>query len=294
VYAQDLLTIGKIDLLAGLRYNYDKTVSDVYTYAEQEHKITTILVHPFTPRFGIVYHPAKDISLFGSYSNSFTLNRGVDTNGKALPPSFISQYEAGLKSDWFNRALTFNVTAYMIVNSNLAQTSLANGNTNSNIKELEGEVTSKGVEIDILAKPLYGLNVMAGYSYNNSRYTKSNTYKKGTPLQHVPSHTVNGSVYYTFNTNTLKGFNIGLIAFYLSGMNAGKQPRITVADDTRRLIALPSFTRVDATVGYNYQKISIRAKLSNVFNALGYYAHEDESVNPIAPRIFWATVSFKL
>ncbi|MDP4211861.1 MAG: TonB-dependent receptor [Bacteroidota bacterium] len=296
IYAQDLLSItDKLKLLAGVRFNSQQTVSNIYNYSTQAEAVTKIHAHPFTPRFGIVYQPMTTFSLFASYSNSFNLNTGVDTSGKALPPSFINQYEAGFKSDWFDHLLSFNVTAYQIVNSNLAQTSLANGNTNSNIKELEGEVTSKGVEVDIASRPINGFTVMAGYSYNNTRYTKSNTYKDGSPLQYAPVNTANASVYYAFHTdNVLNGFSLGLIGFYVDGMQAGKETRLRVQNDNRRLIPLPDFTQVDASLGYHFKKADLRVKLSNLFDVPGYYAHEDESINPIAPREFSATLSCKL
>jgi iron complex outermembrane receptor protein len=62
---------------------------------------------------------------------------------------------------------------YQITNSNLAQTAefKADGssNTDSSIKVLSGETNSKGVELDIVAKPVEGLNIIAGYSYNDMR-----------------------------------------------------------------------------------------------------------------------------
>ena len=93
IYAQDLLSItDKLKLLAGVRFNSQQTVSHIYSYATQTEATTKIHAHPLTPRFGIVYQPVTALSLFASYSNSFNLNTGVDTSGKALPPSFINQY----------------------------------------------------------------------------------------------------------------------------------------------------------------------------------------------------------
>ena len=54
---------------------------------------------------------------------------------------------------------------YQITNSNLAQTAefKANGsiNTDSSIKVLSGETYSKGVELDVVVKPVEGLNIIA-------------------------------------------------------------------------------------------------------------------------------------
>ena len=41
------------------------------------------------------------------------------------------------------------------------------------IKVLSGGTKSKGIEVDVTARPIEGLNIIAGYSYNEMRYTKS-------------------------------------------------------------------------------------------------------------------------
>jgi iron complex outermembrane receptor protein len=176
LYVQDLITLTpKIKVLAGVRGSYLETTSRVLTHSTGSMAITRQYDYATTPRLGLVLQPNRKLSLFGSYANSFAPNTGVDIEGKALKPSFMTQYEAGFKSNLFREVLSANVTAYQIVNSNLAQTSLANGNTNTNIKELAGEVTSKGVEVDVMSKSLCGFMIMAGYSYNETRYTRSNT-----------------------------------------------------------------------------------------------------------------------
>ena len=46
-------------------------------------------------------------------------------------------------------------------------------------------------------------------------------------------------------------------------------------------------------MGYTYKKVSIMGKVSNLTNELNYYVHENYSVNPIPPRMFTTTVSYK-
>ena len=295
VYVQDLIAFSeKIKLLAGLRYSYQQTGSNVLTYADSKTTSTTTFDAAVTPRLGFVYQPAPTTSLFVSYANSFNTNTGVDVAGNALKPSFINQYEAGIKNDLFHGFLSANVTAYQIKNSNLAQTSLANGNTNSNIKELAGEVTSRGVEVDLKTKQVSGFSFLGGYSYNQTKYTASNIYIVGSLLRYNPNHTANGSVYYNFlRNNWAKGLNVGLTAFYMGERVAGRSTRLTVNNDTYRLIPVPAFTQLDASVGYSLARFSVRAKVSNVLNALSYQIHDDNSINPIAPRMLSATVSYR-
>jgi iron complex outermembrane receptor protein len=294
VYAQDLISIAqKLKVLVGLRYSYQQTESTVLTYADNKTTNSLAFDGAFTPRLGLVYQPVKASSVFASYANSFTLNTGVDVAGNALPPSFINQYEVGTKNDFFGGKLSANVTAYRIVNSNLAQTSLENGNTNANIKELAGEVTSKGVEIDLSGKPARGLTAALGYSYNETRYTQSNTYVVGSLLRYNPAHTANASAFYAFQNKTLRGFNLGFIAQYFGERQAGRSVRVTVPNDPYRLIPIAAFTQFDATAGYAGARVALRVKAGNVLNAMSYFAHDDNSVNPIAPRNYSATLSYK-
>lgn len=295
VYVQDLISLTeKIKVLAGVRLSYLETFSNVHTYATSATEETKQYDHAITPRFGLVYQPIKTVALFASYSNSFTPNTGVDIAGKALAPSYINQYEAGFKSDLFKDIFSVNITVYQIVNSNLAQTSLANGNTSANVKELAGEVTSKGLEIDLVSKSLNGYSLIAGYSFNETKYTKSNTYIIGSKLRYNPSNTANASIYYTFNSNTaLSGFNTGVSVLYFGKRFAGRSTRLNVANDNFKLIALSPFSQIDATIGYTKNRLSLRLKLSNITNELNYFVHDDNSVNPIAPREISATVSLK-
>lgn len=295
VYVQDLIEITKyVKLLAGVRFSYIETDSRVYTHSNGTAVNTYLFDDAITPRFGLVVQPKENLSLFASYANSFTPNTGVDINNKPLEPSFIDQYEAGFKSDLFKGSLSANITAYQIVNSNLAQISLENGNTNSNIKELAGEVTSKGVEVDITAKPIKGLNIIAGYSFNETKYTESNTYIVGSFLRYNPNHTANLSMYYTYEKpNKLNGINGGFSILYFGDRYAGRSTRVQVVNDTYKIFKLPAYLQLDASLGYALDKFSIRFKVSNILDELSYNVHDDNSVNPIAPRTFTTTVGFK-
>lgn len=295
IYIQDLISLtNKIKLLAGVRFSYLETFSEVYTYSSSTSVKTENYSSAYTPRFGLVYQPIKTMSLFASYANSFNPNTGVDISGKALTPSYVNQYEAGIKNDFYKGLISANVTVYQIINSNVAQISLENGNTNTNIKELAGEITSQGVEVDLMTKEWKGLSFIGGYSYNDTKYTKTNTYIVGSKLLYNPNNTANASINYTFRTiKWLKGMALGASALYVGERAAGRLTRVQVANDTYKPIPLTAFTLLDAIIGYSRNNLSFKVKLSNVTNELNYYAHDDNSINPIAPRQFSASLGFK-
>lgn len=302
LYVQDFITITEnIKILAGLRYTYMETGSKGYKYDGNGKavrdldplKTTQQYDDAFTPRFGIVYQPLKTISLFASYANSFVLNSGVDIHDNPLKPSMMDQHEIGVKNDFWNGLVSANITAYQIVNSNQAQS--AQSPDKPLAKELAGEVTSKGVELDVMTKSIQGFSFIAGYSYNNTKYTKSKDYIVGSRLRYNPAHTTNFATQYNFAASSvLNGLNAGFTLFYVSDMAAGRSTRLTVPNDTYKLIPLPSYLQVDLSLGYTYNNISLRTRITNVTNVLTYYAHDDNSINPIAPRQFVATLTYKL
>ncbi len=302
VYVQDLVDIvDKLKLLAGVRFSYQETGGgSVYNYQDKTRtKTDKMSDQAFSPRLGLVYQPSDNISIFSSYSNSFTLNTGTDVYLNPLPPSYIDQYETGVKTELFRKILSANLTLYKILNSNLAQMSLTdasgNPNNNANIKELAGEVTSKGLELDLMSKPIYGFSFIGGYSFNETKYTKSNTFVVGSKLRYNPQHTANASVYYQFSERSfLRGFNAGLLGYYVGERVAGRSTRVQVPNDAFKLMPIPDYFQFDASLGYSIDKLSVRVKLSNAFNKLSYYVHDDNSVNPIAPRQLSMTASIKL
>jgi iron complex outermembrane recepter protein len=279
----------KLKVLAGLRYSYVESRSKVKNVTGDNPAVVSSYADPITARFGLVYQPLKQLSLFSSYANSFTLNTNIDVNGNILPPSFIDQYELGAKSELFHGFFSANVTGYKIINSNLAQPVLGE----NNVYELAGEVTSKGIELDVMSKSVNGFSVIAGYSYNDTRYTKSTQYIEGSKLRYNPPYTGNASLFYSLQQPGLKNFRVGVTTAYIGERMAGRSTRTAVSNDTYKLMPVPAYFLFDLHVGYTLDNISIRAKVSNLLNELSYNVHDDNSVNPIAPRMFMATISYK-
>ncbi|CAM4279292.1 TonB-dependent siderophore receptor [Flavobacterium terrigena] len=317
VYAQDLISItDKIKFLGGLRWSWQEAQADTYNYPTTGGEVLTEGAKrkdvAFTPKAGLVYQPVTSVSIFASYANSFTPNSGTNVNLETLEASIIDQFEVGVKKEFFDGKLTSNVTLYQIENSNLAQTAefKADGslNTDTSIKVLGGGTRSKGIEIDITAKPVEGLNIIAGYSYNDMRYIKTSgtngSFIEGDRVARTPQNTANLSFFYTLPSGALKGLSFGAIGNYvgdrLGGWNDDYQWKevpsgsgnytITIRD---RDIPIEGYTTVDASVGYTWKKLSVLVKLSNITNELNYTVHENYSVNPIAPRQVLGSIKYK-
>lgn len=308
IYAQDLISITeKFKVLAGVRWSWQEAQAETHDLTKNPTTITEGAKRKdeaFTPKLGLVFQPTKDMSLFASYANSFTPNTGVTIYGETIAPSMIDQYEVGVKKDFWRGILSTNITLYQILNSNLAQTAefKADGsnNTDSNVKVLTGETTSKGIEVDITARPIEGLNIMAGYSYNDMRYSKTSglngSFIEGDRLVRTPANTANLSFFYTLQSGALKGISLGAIGNYIGERSGGWNDQYDVTKLNGiwdRDIPLEGYTTIDLSAGYAWKKLSILCKLSNITNELNYTVHENYSINPIAPRQVMTSIKYK-
>lgn len=294
IYAQDLISLrNNLKLLAGLRYSsqYNQTAT-VDTIGKGKGSIASYTSNAFSPKIGLVFQPLESVSVFASYTNNFTPNTGTDSNNLALKPSTIHQYEMGMKNDLWHGLVSVNFTVYKIVNSDFAQAVIPAPASNPSARELAGEVTSRGFEVDIQSKSIRGFTLIAGYSYNDSRYTKSNIYKTNDRLRYNPLNTVNANLHYQFSqTSALRRFNIGAGFYFVDDRVGGRNTTATNPDYS--LMTIPDYSLFDLNLGYRFNRTDLRIKLSNIMNTLSHNVHDDNSVNPIAPRQFIFTVAQK-
>lgn len=115
----------------------------------------------FTPYVGTVLDLNDTISLYASYAGIYKpqVERGV--NLKPLAPLKGKNYEAGIKSEWFNKKLNSSFALFRTEQENQAQ---AVG-TNGTITTYEGiQATTKGYEFDVSGEVTDNLNINAGYT----------------------------------------------------------------------------------------------------------------------------------
>ena len=98
-------------IIGGRLDNFDITVSDV-----KKSQDLSRIDDMFSPRLGVIYKPADDMSLYVSYSESFLPRSGeqykkLDASGAALDPDVFENTEIGYKYD-INDALTFTAAIF--------------------------------------------------------------------------------------------------------------------------------------------------------------------------------------
>jgi iron complex outermembrane receptor protein len=270
--------------------------------------------------------PNDHLSVFATYTNSFAANTGntsselgtVNTTGTAadvltrvqniarqgIRPTTIDQYEIGAKKNLWNNMVAVNLSLYQIDYNNYYQTYWYQNvageiiSPDSTLKEFAGRMRSRGVELDITGNPTKNLSIIGGISYNNAVYldTPEKGFVEKQRLVRTPSTTANASVFYKF-TEKLAGLKIGAGAYYIGGRLAGwndsKSTEIS-RKGVSRILELDDYTTVSFSLGYDWKKFSVQGKVGNIFNAENYNVHENYSVNPITPRNYYLTLSYKL
>ncbi len=301
IYAQDYIELSdKFKVLAGLRYSYiENKDSEKKTFANNETKLSNGSVdRAFSPKAGLVYMPNDNLSLFATYTNSFSANSGVDVNDNSLKPSIIDQYEVGMKKNFWNNAVALNLSLYQIENRNFYQA--IEGNTSGkDIKEFAGKMRSQGVELDITGNPYPNLSIIAGASYNHSVYLDTPEdfgYVENQRLVRTPATTANASVFYTFN-KYVKGLKLGASAYYVGDRIAGwndTKKTLRERNGVSRFLEVGDYVTAAVSIGYDWNKFSVMGKVGNLFDAVEYNYHENYSVNPITPRNYYVTLTYKL
>ncbi len=310
-YAQDFISLTKeFKVIAGLRWSYIENMPTLNTKfktnLKSEVNNSATSDQAISPKVGLVYMPNQNLSVFATYTNSFVANTGQTIYNEALKPTTVDQYEIGAKKNIWNNAVAINLSLYQIINQNSYQTALftASGaaNVDSNFKEFVGKMRSRGVELDITGNPMSNLSIIGGISYNNSVYLDTPEkigYVENQRLVRTPATTANLSLFYTF-TQGVKGLKIGASAYYIGDRLAGWNDTKTGANSlvarngVSRVFEVKDYTTVALSAGYEWKKFMIQAKVGNLFDVENYNVHENYSVNPITPRNFYFTLTYKL
>lgn len=131
----------------------------------------------WTPRFAINYKPNEDILLFASATRGFKSGgwnaRGTATN-ELLPfgPEKVWSYEAGIKSDLFDRRVRANLTLFYQDTKDLQTPSAfirANGSL-AFITRNFADYVNKGAELELTFEPVDNLRLFFNGGYQDDKY----------------------------------------------------------------------------------------------------------------------------
>lgn len=190
------------------------------------------------PYGGLLWDFAKNYTWYLSYAEIYKPQSSRDASGNFLPPVTGSNYETGVKGEFFDGALNASVALFRITQENNA----LSGIDCDNCYLADGKVQSQGVEAEISGQLAEGWQIYAGYTLNNSKYLEASDTQKGTNYsKHTPQH-----LFRLYNSYHLPGqwdkWSVG------AGLTA--QTDTT----TNYNISQGGYTLFNANIGYQYSK----------------------------------------
>lgn len=298
LYAQDLISVGEDWIfLIGLRvdrYKRDSTTTNLFFLDQifyEEFSTPNVADRSIptdyetSPNAGIIYHPTEQLSLFASYSESFVPSAATSSNGEVfnVPPSEGEQIELGLKGELLDGKMVFNIAWFEIIRSNVISGANLDGTPIVN-----GEETSRGVELDTNVQFFKGFNLIFNYAYIDAEIT-GGTSRVGNVPENVPEHAANLWLTKEFISGPLRGLGLGGGATYV-----GKR-----FVDSANTFETDAYTTFDITTFYYlpvFTESQIRFQLSvNNLTDEEFYLPFDNSlrIGVGAPRTITASLGFE-
>ncbi len=264
-YIQDEIAItDALDVVVGARFDsFDIEVFNVKDNETRDRKDEEI-----SPRLGLVYKPAENISIYGSYSESFLPRSGeqfasINGNNNQLDPNTFTNLEVGVKWDFYDR-LSLTTSIFEIEQSSPQVAD----NDPSTLDVIDSETT--GFEVQLQGRVTDEWFISAGYSYlDGEQVNRSGA--TGLRPRELPEHMF--SLWNNYQVTDQFAIGLGLTYQDETFINNGNTA------------VLPSYTRVDAAAYYDLsEKLRLQLNIENLTDELYFpNAHSTHQATVAAP-----------
>ena len=204
-----------------------------------------------TGRLLIEYDLNDDVYTFASYTRGYKAG-GFNSQAtsanliRVIDPENVNALEAGLKGDFLDNRLRFNITAFWAKVEDVQISALEDEVTGLVVTDNFGEVTTQGIETELRFLPADWLQFSLAYGYTDAEYTGSaivgGTDIKGLQVNRVPENTLSAGIDFDHQ------FDGGA---YLNGRLAWAwtdEIRVRLSDVPRQDIG--DWNKLDASVGF--------------------------------------------
>lgn len=287
--------------MAQQRFSYNDFVTLVasarYSYAN-DYKDSAI-----DPMVGLMISPMKNINIYGTYATTTSLRSASRTmlDGSTAGASSTEQFEAGIKTSWFNDRFRANVNYFNMNEDNLTyQYYDPITNAPTNFYDYAGNQRREGVELEVTGRPLPNVQVLLGYSYTDVGYKNSPAYVEGSRPMNSPYSTANAWVQYKFQkTNTfVDGLGLSLGVYYVGSRPVNDQA--TSRDSHGNIVngqapfLMPEMTTLNAQLSYSLKRFDFRLFINNITDEIGYNSYyRGGYINQIDPFNMAGQIVFK-
>jgi iron complex outermembrane recepter protein len=211
------------------------------------------------PRFALQYQINPSVTLYGIIAKGYkpgTQNFSASSlDTLFVRPESLWSYEVGLKTNWLDNRLSANLALFWSTVDDYQI--LLSDPTGLNPLIANGGVTTKGLELELSARPVKGLELIAGFGYTDARFTRYNNpftgqSFNGNRLTYAPEYTFNLGVQYRHPVGFFGRIDLQGVGSYFF-------------DDENRLKQDP-FALVNVRVGYEWKTGGIYLYVNNLFD----------------------------
>jgi len=281
LYFQDLVSIGG---------NWKVLVGGRFDYVEQREtrnaNVTNdVTDEEFSPRAGVVYKPASNVSFYTSYTESFfpppaLFNPDSLADDAPFEPEKGVQYEVGVKTSLLDDRFFATLAAFNLSRENV----LTPDPSDSDLSVQTGEQRSRGIELDFRGAIVPDLNIVATYTYLDAEITEDNQFAVGNRLPNTSRHSGSLWAMFDFQQGALRGLELGAGAFAQSSRQ-GNLGNTYTAD---------GFVRVDAFASYPITpNVAVSLNIKNLLDKDYIAAALGNTINPGDPLTVLARLDLR-
>lgn len=203
----------KLDATVGVRVDWERKQADlqsataipdfnlVYPSALSAHKNYSEV----SPHFGLDYHLTKQASTYATVTRGFKaggFNAYAPPGSEEYGTEHTWDYELGVKSTWLDNRLSANLGVFYIDWQDIQVNQPNPATPGAYYIANDGKATSKGIEFELAARPLDGLDLFGGLGLTDARFGSGSTDGgvdvSDNRLQYAPEFTANAGVQYSY------------------------------------------------------------------------------------------------
>jgi len=208
-------------------------------------------------RAAVTVEPIAGLNIYASYSESFQPQLTIDINDNVLPPLVGKQYELGVKYISSDRRILLTGAVFDLRQANQGVYDQQGPDGFDRYRAL-GEVRHRGIELEAIGRVTKAWQVNAGLTILDPKISKdSDLTVVGRTVTFLPRKTASLYTSYDFTG----GFFVGGGVRFVDSVK-------TAYDGSTR--DLPSYTLVDASVGYSFDRWRLQLNAKNIFDKLYY------------------------
>ena len=282
IYVQDYIVFNEHwSLMLGGRYDHfgDQDKATGFDFTDDH----------LAPRFGLIYKPVENGSVYLNYSESFKPaalgNQANVIEDGRLDPETGTQWELGWKQELLDGRLLGTVAIYQIIKDDVALTNPDDTGIGDGIPALinVGEVKSEGVELALVGDLTTNWTMTANYAFNDTKVQEGdairNTFSGGSKFVNAPEHQVGMWTRYDFEAIASSiAFGMDYVSEQFSFQGQRVKP----------------YTVFDASWTTSWRRFALRLNVTNLFDkeyAVSGFL-ERTGHFPGAPREFVAQLQY--